>query len=123
MMEYRGYMGRVDFDDTAKIFHGQVVDTRDLITFQGKSAEELIEAFHDSVDDYLEFCAERGESPEKPFSGKFVTRVDSTLHRKVHRAALTAGKSLNAWVVDALQAAVGQCATKPPAARKLARKT
>lgn len=59
MMEYKNYFGRVEFDDEAGIFHGEVVNTRDVITFQGKSVKELREAFHDSVEDYLAFCAER----------------------------------------------------------------
>jgi predicted HicB family RNase H-like nuclease len=66
MREYRGYRGRVEFDAEAKIFHGEVVGTRDVITFQGVSLEELAAAFRVSVDDYLEFCAERGEKPDRP---------------------------------------------------------
>ena len=37
VMEYKGYVGKVEFDDDAEIFHGEVLDTRDVITFQGKS--------------------------------------------------------------------------------------
>lgn len=62
MMEYKGYIGLVDFDDEAAIFHGEVINTRDVITFQGESVRELTEAFHHSVDDYLSFCAKRGEA-------------------------------------------------------------
>ncbi len=69
MMEYQGYIGRVEFDDESDIFHGEVINTRDVITFQARSVDDLRKAFHDSVDDYLTFCAERGEKPEKPFSG------------------------------------------------------
>ena len=36
MMEYRGYRAAVKFDDDAGIFHGEVIDTLDVITFQGK---------------------------------------------------------------------------------------
>lgn len=59
MLNYRGYTGRAEFDDEAGIFHGEVLDLRDVITFQGTSVEGLEQAFRDSVDDYLEFCAER----------------------------------------------------------------
>jgi predicted HicB family RNase H-like nuclease len=58
MLEYKGYTGHVEFDDDAGIFHGEVLDTRDVITFQGKNVKELRKAFRDSIDDYLEFCAE-----------------------------------------------------------------
>lgn len=32
MMEYKGYIGVVEFDDEAGIFHGEVVNTRDVIS-------------------------------------------------------------------------------------------
>ena len=106
MMEHKGYIARVEFDDEAGIFHGEVVNTRDVITFQGESVSGLRRAFQDSVDDYLAFCAERGEEPEKPFSGQFLTRIPPELHRKVSLAASLSGKSLNAWVSEQLQSAV-----------------
>jgi predicted HicB family RNase H-like nuclease len=106
MMEYKGYVGKVEFDDAAGIFHGEVLDTRDVITFQGLSVSELKTAFQESIDDYLAFCKQRGEEPNKPFSGQFVTRIPPELHRQVNLAASISGKSLNAWVVEQLQAAV-----------------
>jgi predicted HicB family RNase H-like nuclease len=75
MMEYKGYLSRIEFDDEANIFHGEVINIRDVITFQGKSVDELRKAFEDSVEDYLAFCAERGEEPNKPFSGRFTVRL------------------------------------------------
>lgn len=117
MMEYKGYIGKVEFDDEAEAFHGEVVDTRDVITFQGKSVDELAKAFRDSVDDYLAFCEERGEEPDKPFSGQFVTRIPPELHRKANRAATLSGKSLNAWVAEQLQAAVARPRPNGPAKR------
>ncbi len=106
MMEYKGYIGRVEFDDEAGMIHGEVINTRDVITFQGDSVAEVKQAFHESVDDYLEFCKARGETPDKPFSGQFVTRIPPDLHRQVNVAALLSGKSLNAWVTEQLQNAV-----------------
>jgi len=54
------------------------------------------------VDDYLAFCKQRGEQPDKPCSGQFVVRIDSDLHRKVNMLASASGSSLNSFVVDAL---------------------
>jgi predicted HicB family RNase H-like nuclease len=110
MMEYKGYLGKVEFDDEAGVFHGEVSNTRDVITFQGKSVAELKQAFHDSVDDYLAFCAARGEEPDKPCSGQFVTRISPELHRKVNLAARQSGKSLNAWVSEQLSSAITRTA-------------
>jgi predicted HicB family RNase H-like nuclease len=103
MMEYKGYVGRVEYDDDAGLFHGEVINTRDVITFQGATVEELRRAFRDSIEDYLAFCAERGEEPDKPFSGQFVTRISPDLHRRISLAATLAGQSLNAWVTEQLE--------------------
>jgi predicted HicB family RNase H-like nuclease len=101
-MEYKGYVAQVVFDDEADVFCGEVINTRDVITFQGMTVEELKQSFIDSVDDYLQFCAERGEEPDKPFSGKFVVRLTPEQHRMATLAARRTGKSLNAWVADQL---------------------
>lgn len=102
-MHYKGYNGKVEFDDEAGLFHGEVVDTRDVITFQGMSVEELEKAFRDSVDDYLEFCEQRGEPAEKPFSGRLMVRLSTDLHRKLYVEAQQSGKSLNRLIADKLQ--------------------
>ena len=102
MLKYKGYCGRVEYDDDGKVFHGEVMDTRDVITFQGISAEEIEKAFRDSIDDYLDFCSSRGEKPDKPFSGKFVLRMSPDLHHKIFLKASQCGKSINKWVVDVL---------------------
>ena len=62
MLQHRGYTGQVEFDDEARLFHGEVINLRDVVTFQGTSVEEPEVAFRESVDDYLEFCKERGEA-------------------------------------------------------------
>ena len=103
MMKYKGYIGHVIYDDEAKLLHGEIINIRDVVTFQGCSVNELEHAFHESVDDYLEMCAERGEEPDKPFSGRFVLRLDPELHKESFLAAKAAGKSLNAWIADTLR--------------------
>lgn len=103
IMTYKGYQATVELDEDAGLFHGEVINTRDVITFQGSTVAELKLAFRDSVDDYLEFCAARGEEPEKPFSGKFLIRVTPELHRQTMTEARRQGKSLNAYVVERLQ--------------------
>lgn len=103
MMEYKGYVAKVEFDDEAEVFYGEVINLRDVITFAGESVADLKQAFEDSVEDYLDFCAERGESPEKPYSGKFSIRLDPELHRKISMKARLANKSLNSWISDALE--------------------
>jgi predicted HicB family RNase H-like nuclease len=105
MLKYKGYAGMVEYDDEAGIFHGEVIDLKDVITFQGRSVEELERAFRESIDDYLEFCLERKEEPDKPFSGRLMLRLPTPLHRKVYVTALKEGKSLNQWISEKLEQA------------------
>ena len=101
-MKYKGYEALVSLDDDQGIFHGEVINIRDVITFQGQSVSELKQAFIESVEDYLEFCAQRGEETEKPFSGRFVVRIDPELHKQIYIKAKQEGKSLNTWVSEKL---------------------
>ena len=101
-MEYKGYNAVVTFDNDLGVLHGEVIDTRDVITFQARSVDHLQEAFQDSVDDYLKLCQERGREPDKPFSGKVALRIDPDTHRLIVGAARSGGKSLNTWIADAI---------------------
>ena len=102
MLKYKGHTGYVEFDDDAGVFHGEVLDLRDVITFQGKTVEEIKKAFRDSIDDYLDFCKERNEKADKPFSGRLMVRLPPRLHRKVFISARREGKSLNQWIAEKL---------------------
>lgn len=102
MMQYKGYVGKVELDSEAGILHGEVVGIKDVVTFEGKSVQEIERAFRQSIDDYLAFCKTRGEQPEKPFSGQFIVRVNSGLHRQLSTLARASGKSLNALVEEYL---------------------
>lgn len=97
-MKYKGYQGRVVYDDEVKIFHGEIIGLRDVITFQGTSVEELEQAFKDSIDEYLNFCKELKRAPEKPFSGNLMLRLSPELHEQAAFAAQCQGVSLNAWI-------------------------
>ena len=101
-MKYKNYEAVVKFDDETEIFHGEVINTRDVITFQGSSVGELKKAFEDSVEDYLDFCRERGEVPDEPFSGEFVLQISPELHHKLYRKAKQSGKSLNSLIEESL---------------------
>ena len=103
-MTYKGYQGIVEYDEEAKVFTGEVINTRDVITFQGKSVQELERAFRESVDDYLKFCKSRNEEPEKPFSGNVMVRMPPALHRCIALEARRKGKSVNRYIVDRLTA-------------------
>ena len=101
-MEYKGYLGAVEYDAQAKIFHGDIINTRDVITFQGTTVNEIEQAFRDSINDFIEWCKEDGVEPEKPYSGKFNVRLSPELHRQIAILAKKKHISLNNFVENAI---------------------
>jgi predicted HicB family RNase H-like nuclease len=101
MLEYKGYFGTVEAD--AGIFVGRVAGLRDVITFEGATFSEVEQAFRDSIDDYLAFCAQRGEPPDRPYSGKIPLRVSPETHRRAAIRAQAAGMSLNQWIAQQIE--------------------
>jgi predicted HicB family RNase H-like nuclease len=106
-MEYKGYVGTVQYSPDDRVFHGRIAGIRDVITFEGDSVQTLEDDFRSAVDDYLATCAKRGREPEKPFSGKFVLRTTPDVHRAAVQAAAREGKSLNAWAAEVIARAAG----------------
>lgn len=106
-MSQDGYEAVVEYDAEADLFHGEIVNLKDVVTFQGRSVDELKQAMRDSIEDYVAFCRERGEEPERPYSGQFLVRVDPAVHRAAAVAARRAGLSLNKWVAATLERAAG----------------
>ncbi|MBQ7738347.1 MAG: type II toxin-antitoxin system HicB family antitoxin [Desulfovibrionaceae bacterium] len=89
ILNYKGYQGCFSYDPEADIFHGEVLHLTDVITFQGRSVDELKQALADSVEDYLEFCAQKGKIPEEPYSGRFNVQIAPKVHQCI---ALEAGR-------------------------------
>lgn len=114
MMEYKGYRAAVTFDDSVGAFFGTVVDTRDVITFEGCSVEELRREFKFSVDDYLDVCREWGRDPDRPYSGEISFRVSSKVHRTADAAARSEGKTLEEWLAETVEW-VAEKTLHPPA--------
>lgn len=104
MIEHRGYVGRIDEIGGDGVIYGVVANlSKDHIEFEGTSSEELIRSFRESIDFYLEGCEKDGLDPEKPFSGKFVVRVDPDVHRRLNALSKSRGKSLNAVASEAFE--------------------
>ena len=101
-MTHEGYVALVELDEEAGLFHGEVINTRDVLTFQGRTVDELKTAFAETIADYVEWCEERGKQPERPYSGHFTVRLPPDLHRRVATAAAREHKSVNAFVAEAL---------------------
>ena len=102
MLKYKGYTGYVVYDDEARIFHGDVVALKAVITFQGTTVEEIEQAFKDSIDDYLDWCKKRNKEPEKAHSGKFNLRMPPDVYVKVIAHAAQEGLSINSYILKRL---------------------
>ena len=98
MMSYKGYIGKVEYDDENHVFTGSVVNVRTVITFHGCTVDEIEAEFKASVDDYLAWCKEDGIDPEKPYSGRFNVRFTPELHQQAAVGAKMLGISLNSFV-------------------------
>lgn len=106
ILTYKGYTARIEFDADDRIFFGRLAGINDGVSFHADTVAELVSAFEESVDDYIETCAKIGKAPEKPYSGKVMLRLDPALHARVAQAAQRAGKSINQFGADVLSRAV-----------------
>ena len=100
---HKGYRGKIGVDVENGVLHGTVLGLQDVVTFEGKTVPELVEAFQKSVDEYLAFCAEVGREPEKPPSGRLLVRMPPKLHGQLSAIANANGVSVNRLVVDCLE--------------------
>lgn len=101
-MEYKGYIGSVEFSETDSVFFGKVQGIRSLISYEGTTAQELVSDFHAAVDDYLALCEADNEEPEKAYKGTFNVRISSELHKKLALCAFSNQITLNKLVENAL---------------------
>ena len=117
-MEYKGYRGAVHYSAEDRILHGRILGIEDVVNFEGADVDELEEAFHEAVDDYLALCEKLGRAPDREYSGRIPLRIDRALHRRVAIAADSEAKSVNSWIADALEAATKRRRSGSPTHRK-----
>jgi predicted HicB family RNase H-like nuclease len=80
MLNYNGYIGVAEYDDEAETFHGEIANTRDVITFQSSDAKALKSEMIKSIDAHIAFCAKIGREASKPYSGEFLVRTSPQMH-------------------------------------------
>ena len=105
-IEYKGYVGSVEFSEEDALFFGKVMGIRALISYEGENAHELIEDFHGAVDDYLQMCAAEGIEPEKADKGSFNIRISPELHKQAAITATAQQISLNSFVENSIKRAI-----------------
>lgn len=98
LLSYKTYTAKVEFDPEAQIFHGRVLDINATVTFEVESAKEVKREFEKSVDEYLSFCKQLGQPPDRPFKGNIAFRTSPETHREICLAAAQADLSINSWM-------------------------
>lgn len=102
-LNYKGYIGSVSFSEKDNVFFGKIEGINGLVNFEGESVKELTNAFHEAVDDYLEYCKEEGIEPHKSYSGSLNIRISPETHSKIAFLAKQAGISINAFIKSAVE--------------------
>ncbi len=102
-IEYKGYVGSVEFSEKDELFFGKIQGIRSAILYEGVDAKSLINDFHASVDSYLEACENDGVKPEVAFKGSLNIRLDPELHKRAAIRALAYQQSLNSFIRDAVK--------------------
>lgn len=105
-IEYKGYLGSVEFSEEDGLFYGKVMGIGSLISYEGETAKELLEDFHGAVDDYLEACAADGRQPEVAYKGSFNVRISPELHKRLVVYATAHQMSLNSYIEETLKNSV-----------------
>lgn len=103
LLDYKNYVGSIEFSQEDALFFGKVLGIRALISYEGTTARELIDDFHRAVDDYLEECRAGGIVPETAYKGSFNVRISPESHKAAAVAAMQKGITLNQLVSDAIE--------------------
>lgn len=101
-MLYKGYIGSVAYSEKDDVFYGKIEGINGLVNFEGQSVQELKDAFHEAVDDYLAYCEDEGIVPDKSYSGVLNVRIAPETHRRIAVLAKQAGISINAFIRETL---------------------
>jgi len=102
-LKHKGYIGTVEYSEEDNCLFGKVIGmNKNLITYQGKTVEELKADFEVGIDLYLESCEERGIKPQKAYSGSLNIRIPSEVHSQLAIKAQMTGRSINAVIKDLL---------------------
>ncbi len=102
IMEYKGYNGTVEYSAEDNILFGKVIGIKSIVSYEGRSVEELRTDFEEAVDEYLACCAEKGIEPEKTYKGSLNVRFSPETHRKATLIAFSEHISLNQFIENSV---------------------
>jgi len=102
-LEYKGYTGSIEYSKEDNLLFGKVLGINGLISYEGKTGNELEADFKEAIDTYLADCKSDGVAPEKPFKGSFNVRISPVLHQKAALLAMEDKMSLNNFVTESIR--------------------
>lgn len=103
-LKYKGYIGSVEYSEEDNCLFGKVIGmSKDVITYEGSSINELKADFEAGVDTYLESCIFRGVEPRKAFSGSLNVRLTPEIHNRISDIAQESGITINAYIKNTLE--------------------
>ena len=102
-MNYKGYIGTISFSEKDRVFYGKVEGINGLVNFEGRSVDELTKAFHDAIDDYLQYCKSQGIEPHKTYSGLLNIRIGPKTHAIIATLAKQEGVTINSFIRTAIE--------------------
>lgn len=112
-LKYKGYIGSIDYSEDDGVLFGEILGIDGLVSYEGKTVEELTQSFHEAVEDYLVFCEEHNRKPQKSYSGSFNIRIAPDTHLDIANMAAEAGITINAFVKRTLSEAVKHPSVTP----------
>ena len=103
LLLHEGFLGSVHFSPQDSCFFGKIEGIDDLVTFEGRSVDEIKKAFQEAVVDYKTLCVSLGKPMQKSYKGSFNVRISPELHKKAVQKSLMQGISLNQLVQTAIE--------------------
>lgn len=102
-LEYKKFVGNVNFSEEDDVFFGKIEGINALVTFEGQTVAGLKEAFKEAVTDYIEFCKAKGIKAQKTYTGVLNVRLTPEIHRKAALVATKSGTTLNGLIRKAVR--------------------
>jgi len=103
ILEYKGYYSKIEYSVEDKTLYGKIEGIKDLVSFESNFPDEIENEFHLAVDDYLAYCKDLGQEPDKVYSGTFNIRISPDLHRQLSIDAFKNNRSVNKSVEKAIE--------------------
>jgi predicted HicB family RNase H-like nuclease len=103
-LKYKGYLGSVEYNEEDQCLFGKVLGmSKDIISYEGKTVDELKEDFETGIDAYLDSCKKEGIEPRKAYSGTLNVRLTPEIHNQIANIAQESGITINAYIKNTLQ--------------------